>query len=310
MYHYVRPDTSRPPGGYYRLDSSDFRNQLDAVESVYDVLDRERFTAVVRGEEAPPEDGLVLTFDDGLVDHCEWVLPELRERGLSGVFFVSTGPLDGVTLPVHRVHALLGSYPAERVAAELRTVLDEQGVSAEDSPSADTYGSSETGHSAAASASTVKRLLNFELPPETVPAVLHALEARLGAAPPNAADYYLSADDVRTLDDAGMLVGAHTVTHPVLSRLPEPTQRAEIGESFDRLEDVLGTLDVRLFAYPYGGPDTFTDETRAILADVGCDAAFTTVSGTFDATDLRTTPFTLDRQDCNEFPHGDASFSV
>ena len=49
MYHYVRPDLDRPPGGYYRLDYDDFRSQLDHLEREYDVLGRNRLLAVVRG---------------------------------------------------------------------------------------------------------------------------------------------------------------------------------------------------------------------------------------------------------------------
>ena len=309
MYHYVRPAVERSPNGYYRLDLSDFRLQLDAFERRYDVLGRDRLLAVLRGERSPPDDGLVLTFDDGLVDHREWVLPELEVRGLPGVFFVSTGPLDGRVLPVHRVHALLGSYAADRVQAALTDAVARRDVAPDDGRSADTYGGDD-GAATADAASTVKRLVNFELPRAAVPELLDAVESRLGATTPITGAYYLSDRDLRDLDAAGMVVGAHTVTHPVLSRLSTDEQRSEIRDSFDRLESVLGSLDARLFAYPYGGPETFTGATRELLTEAGCDAAFTTVSGSFDAGDVATRPLALPRRDCNEFPHGDASFDV
>jgi peptidoglycan/xylan/chitin deacetylase (PgdA/CDA1 family) len=311
MYHYVRPSTDRPPGGYYRLDAADFRAQLDVLESRYDVLGRDRLLAVLRGERAPPDDGLVLTFDDGLVDHREWVLPELRERGLCGVFFVPTGPLDGLALPVHRVHALLGRLDAERVDEALGAVVAERGLERAGS-SADTYGGDDGEQASAAldAAGRVKRLVNFELPWGAVPGVLDAVEGRLSAAPLDPASYYCSAADLRALDDAGMLLGAHTVSHPVLSRLPEADQRAEIRDSFDRLAAVVGGLDARLFAYPFGGPETFTGTTASLLADAGCDAAFTTVSDRIDAATLADRPLALPRRDCNEFPHGAASFEM
>ncbi|MFC5970128.1 polysaccharide deacetylase family protein [Halomarina salina] len=313
MYHYVRPVADRPPNGYYRLELSDFRRQLDRLERAFDVLDRTRLLAVLRGDAPPPDDGLVLTFDDGLLDHHEWVFPELRRRGLCGVFFVSTGPLDGQVLPVHRVHSLLGSHPTDRVREALLATMDERGVAADGGGSTDTYRSDavrDVEDDPAAHAAAVKRLVNFELPPESVPGLLDAVESRLGATTPSADAYYLSETGLRDLDDAGMVVGAHTVTHPVLSRLSVAAQRREIRDSFDRLEEVVGPLDVRPFAYPYGGPETFTDATEELLADADCDVAFTTVSGAFDGDDVRDRPFALPRQDCNEFPHGDASFDV
>jgi peptidoglycan/xylan/chitin deacetylase (PgdA/CDA1 family) len=305
MYHYVRPATDRPPGGYYRLDVADFRAQLDHFEASFDVLGRERLLAVLRGERAPPDDALLLTFDDGLADHHEWVLPELRDRGLSGVFFVPTGPLDGVALPVHRVHALLGSHDARRVRDALLAAVEKRGLD-RSGASADTYG--DEGELDAAT--EVKRLVNFDLPWTAVPEVLDAVERRLSATPLDPGSYYCSAGDLRALADAGMLLGAHSVTHPVLSRLSEADQRAEVRDSFDRLADVVGPLDARLFAYPFGGPETFTGTTTSALADAGCEAAFTTVSDRIDAAAVADRPLALPRRDCNEFPHGGATFEM
>jgi peptidoglycan/xylan/chitin deacetylase (PgdA/CDA1 family) len=57
---------------------------------------------------------------------------------------------------------------------------------------------------------------------------------------------------VAQLGKSGLVaIGAHTVTHPVLSRQSRPTQRAEIGESKRALEELVG-LPVLSFAYPFG----------------------------------------------------------
>jgi peptidoglycan/xylan/chitin deacetylase (PgdA/CDA1 family) len=308
MYHYVRPATDRPPGGYYRLDVADFRAQLDHFEASFDVLGRERLLAVLRGERAPPDDALLLTFDDGLADHHEWVLPELRDRGLSGVFFVPTGPLDGVALPVHRVHALLGAHDAGRVHEALVAAVERRGLSRA-RRSADTYRDGE-GDATTDAAARVKRLVNFELPWAAVPEVLDAVEDRLSAAGVDPDAYYCSAADLRALQDAGMLLGAHSVSHPVLSRLSEAEQRAEVHDAFGRLSAAAGAPELRLFAYPFGGPATFSPTTESVLADAGCDAAFTTVSRSFDGTTVADRPLALPRMDCNEFPHGAASFDM
>lgn len=46
---------------------------------------------LVRGGMGLPAKSVVLTFDDGTVDHCRNVLPTLKEFGLVGTFFVSPG---------------------------------------------------------------------------------------------------------------------------------------------------------------------------------------------------------------------------
>ena len=53
--------------------------------------------------------GVLLTFDDGLRDHAEFVLPALQARGLFGLFYVCSGPaMAGRILDVHKVHLALG----------------------------------------------------------------------------------------------------------------------------------------------------------------------------------------------------------
>ena len=62
-------------------------------------------------------------------------------------------------------------------------------------------------------------------------------------------------DQVREMADAGISIGAHTVTHPILSRIEteEETYR-EIVESKVCLERQI-QKDVDLFAYPNGMPE-------------------------------------------------------
>lgn len=89
----------------------------------------------------------------------------------------------------------------------------------------------------------------------------------------------LSREEVMLLARGGLVdVGAHTVTHPMLSALPERAQREEIQRSKAYLEDVLNQA-VSSFAYPYGRECDYTDETVAIVRQAGFDCACTTSAG-------------------------------
>ena len=68
-------------------------------------------------------------------------------------------------------------------------------------------------------------------------------------------------------------IGAHTRTHPRLTRIPADAAREEVEGSKAELEESLG-IDIALFSYPYGNND---DEVRGIVADAGFFAACTTV---------------------------------
>ena len=305
MYHYVRPTMDAPPYGYYHLPLSSFRRQLDHLEAEYDLLSREEFFACVRGERTPPEDAAVLTFDDGLNDHHRWVLPELEERDLWAIFLVPTGPLvDGTRLPVHRIHTLAGAVPGDRLVETLVSFLREEGVlDADAADGGDMYAGRETPKHVR----RFKRILNQEVAYGALDDVLDRLEAAFPDAgvAVDVEEYYLTEDQVTDLVDAGMTVGAHSISHRILPRLSYAEQRSEIVDSKGYLESVIGE-PVRVFAYPYGTPGTFPDETVRIVDEEGFEAAFTTEERTATVEEFERRPLRLPRFDCTAFPHGES----
>ena len=77
----------------------------------------------------------------------------------------------------------------------------------------------------------------------------------------------LTGDELFHLSKGNLIeVGAHTVTHPVLSALPTAAQRAEIQQSKAHLEEIL-ECTVTSFAYPYGSRSDYTAETVAIVKE-------------------------------------------
>jgi peptidoglycan/xylan/chitin deacetylase (PgdA/CDA1 family) len=61
-------------------------------------------------------------------------------------------------------------------------------------------------------------------------------------------------------------IGAHTVNHPVLAGLAPGTQRREIEESRDVLQQ-LADSPVDSFAYPYGSPADYSSATVRLLKE-------------------------------------------
>ncbi|MCX8112429.1 MAG: polysaccharide deacetylase family protein [Bacteroidia bacterium] len=73
-------------------------------------------------------------------------------------------------------------------------------------------------------------------------------------------------------------IGAHTLTHPYLSALPEARAWQEISQSKSLLEQNLG-IPVRHFAYPYGSPNTFSMREVKMVEGAGYLSAVTTTAG-------------------------------
>jgi peptidoglycan/xylan/chitin deacetylase (PgdA/CDA1 family) len=308
MYHYVRPAVEAPPN-YYHLGLADFRRQLDYFETEYGFVDRETFLAAMRGERPVPESGVVLTFDDGLVDHYEWVLPELRERGLWGIFYVPTAPLrDQSVLDVHRIHTLLGEYGGEVVYDTLEPLVTDGMIP--DQKRADFREETYTRQENTEKTTLVKRILNYYVAYDHRSELLDGLVERLPAADTSWDRLYMTADQLRELQEAGNIVGSHSISHRVFSKLDRATQEREIASSFADIEAAVDGVDVRTFCYPYGGFHTFTDETVAILNGERCRFSFNVESREISQEDVDETPQALPRYDCNEFEHGEASGSL
>jgi peptidoglycan/xylan/chitin deacetylase (PgdA/CDA1 family) len=113
-------------------------------------------------------------------------------------------------------------------------------------------------------------------------AILFAVSARLGGAtdwpgwPSNVpTQRLLDAPAFRDAADSGVEIGAHSVSHPRLSRLSPEAAEREIVDSQARLEDVIGR-PVRCFAYPFGDapPSATAVVERHFAAGFGIDLAY------------------------------------
>ena len=94
------------------------------------------------------------------------------------------------------------------------------------------------------------------------------------------------------LRDAGMQIGGHTLTHPILARIDDRQARDEIAGGKAHLEALLGQ-PVELFAYPNGVPGRdYGRQHVQIIRQAGFRAAFTTAAG---AARLGSDPYQMPR---------------
>ena len=208
---------------------------------------------------------VLLTFDDGYRDNYEIAYPLLRRHGLSATFFLATGFID-------RPHVAWWDELAWMVRRARAGTLR-----------ADEWLPKELALSEAASQKTIATLVARykSLPTDRAQTFLDHVAAGTGSGRCNgdeAAKLWMTWDMAREMRDGGMTIGGHTVTHPVLSRLPPHEQEREIAQCASRLGAELDE-PMRWFAYPVGGPGTFTHETQQILDEQGVELAFSFYGG-------------------------------
>jgi peptidoglycan/xylan/chitin deacetylase (PgdA/CDA1 family) len=213
----------------------DFDAQIACLARNFDVVGPEDVGPRAAGRH------VLITFDDGYRDNYTHALPILRAHGATATFFLTTGFLDRPRLSWwDEVAWMVRTSGGD--GAEIPVLLDR-----------------------------VKAL-----PGTPREDFLDRLGETTGAgrAPADAAEgQWMTWRMARDLLAAGMTVGGHTVSHPILARLDEAAQRAEVLECRARIEAELG-VPMRWFSYPNGDRGSFDERTRAIVREAGVALAF------------------------------------
>ena len=301
MYHYVRPFHHEYPN-FKNLDIEDFRKQLDYFQDEYGFVSKEEFLNCFK--KGKPADGVILTFDDGLFCHYEYVYKELKKRGLWGIFYIPTQPyVDSKMLDVHRTHLLLGKYESKTVFEFLDKRID--GSLLDQSKLKEfrvlTYKTQENDQYTL----LVKRIINYFISYENREKVMnHLMEEFIPNEKEILESYYLTEDQILEMHENNMIIGSHTINHQVMSRLNFEEQSIQVKKSFAFLESIIGKFHHKTFCYPYGGFHSFTDDTEKILSEENCLYSFNVEQRDIENTDLQSRPQALPRYDCNQFPFG------
>lgn len=208
-----------------------------------------------------PRRAICITFDDGYANNHDVALPILRSVGVPATFFVATGYLDGGIMFNDAVIEVLRRHPGKSLdLADLgfgRFSLD-------------------ATDQRRAAARQIYGHVKYRSRVERDDLVAR-LCAMSGVTLPK--DLMMTSGQVRALHAAGMDVGGHTISHPILARLDDDASREEIAGGRARLAGILGVAP-RSFAYPNGRPgDDFEARHARMVEDAGYSYALSTIPG-------------------------------
>ena len=223
-----------------------------------------RRTQVIRLEDLPAclargrGRRVAVTFDDGYRDNYEHALPVLRRYGVHATFFLTTGFLDGPAL----------AWWDETAWIMRRATVDQVPPLDHLPEGLDLRGPDARERAIETIAETYKRL-----PAEQAEALMVRLRDRARAPEHSGPSPWMSWDMAREIRDAGMGIGGHTVHHPVLANVDDARLASELGGCAERLRDELG-VDMRMFAYPVGRPESYdaraVEQLRALGVRIAC----------------------------------------
>jgi len=210
---------------------------------------------------------VAVTVDDGYREVFTLAAPVLQRYGVPASFFVIGDFVEGRLWPwTDRWAFVFEHAPRARVAFRHRGAIHVLEMREEKNRC----------HAGERWLDAAKRLAVAERD-ELLAAIAEAFGVDIPVAPPGAYRPMTWAQ-LRALAAEGFDVGAHTRTHPILSRVAPERLRVEINGCREQIERELG-LPVRHFAYPNGRREDYTAETVAAVARAGYVAAVTTVAG-------------------------------
>lgn len=213
-------------------DAQRFAEILGWVGRIFNVMPLGRAIEELSSGRLPPR-ALAITFDDGYADNYTVALPVLQRFGMHATFFVASGFLDG--------GRMWNDTVIESIRTCKATTIDLGAL-----------GKHELS-SPAARRQVIDRLLpqiKYLEPTARLDCVRYIAE-RCEVIPPD--DLMMTSDQLRALHGAGMGIGGHTRTHPILARLPDADALHEIKGGKADIESIIGK-GISLFAYPNGKP--------------------------------------------------------
>jgi peptidoglycan/xylan/chitin deacetylase (PgdA/CDA1 family) len=262
-YHRVTPDDELARCAYpaMHVSCSSFEKQLQAVQKLYRVIPLSELQSILDGASALREPVAVVTFDDGYEDNFTNAFPILTRCNVPATFFLSFAFVDRrepfwFDRLAEAVHAW-DHQPDARPA--LRQQLPQDVLQALESPSP-------LPERCRRAAAALKKLSDTDRQ-----AVVATLQEQLDLQAHGTTTSSLTWEQARQMCQAGMQVGAHSVSHAILTSQSQERARDEVTSSLQGVSRRLG-MPVEAFAYPNG--DT-NDSVTSIVQQAGGTVAFT-----------------------------------
>ncbi|HMK83658.1 MAG TPA: polysaccharide deacetylase family protein [Candidatus Bathyarchaeia archaeon] len=241
MYHRVCPSDEPVLGDPSILMSKEvFETQMQYFSKNYEVLSLDKLIEFIQSRKRPPKKSLVVTFDDGYKDNYLHAYPILRRYNIPATVFLVTGQIGSNEMFWwDKVFYAINQAPIETL------LLDDLGR----------FSLQSQHERSIASNAIVQWLIWQELPRyrkvfleklfDLCEVEMRGLGRRL----------LLSWDEIREMASAGIVFGAHSVSHPRLTNMASQQARDEILQSKNNIEKELRN-SVTAFSYPFGDYNT------------------------------------------------------
>jgi peptidoglycan/xylan/chitin deacetylase (PgdA/CDA1 family) len=247
---------------YSELPAKEFEKQMHFLSSHYRILPLSQLLKEM-ADPSSKSQAVALTFDDGYRGLYNEALPILTKYKIPATVYLTAGVIEsGDPAWYDKIFLTMLVYPKETLEIQL------------DAPRRFTLQSKQARLAAAVEiVSKLRRVPNAERRARCV-----ELENQVSMPADGLTDRMLNWKQAKEMQQQGIEFGAHTMTHPAMSRLEPQEAERELRESKQLIEDRLQTA-VQDFAYPFGQPWDCSPEVEKQIAQIGFRSAVTTTWG-------------------------------
>jgi len=232
IYHRVldEPDFMRPG----EVDKKNFSWQMELLTKYFNVLPLSEALEKMHSNQLPAR-AVCITFDDGYADNYLNALPIMQKFNLNATFFIANGYLNGGIMWNDKITEAIQLMSSKQL--DLNDFkLGVFSINSQDCKS-----------------EVAREIINKikHLAVDERKKIADDIAARVNNIP---TDLMMTDEQLIKLHQAGMDIGGHTVTHPIIAGLNQKTLEKELCENKHYLEKLLKST-IKFFAYPNGKPE-------------------------------------------------------
>ena len=260
MYHRVADSKKEELFDCNMISSSkkNFEEQVRHLSSFFNVISFNDLLSYWRNEQHIPKKSVIITFDDGYKDNYSCAYPILKKYRLPATIFLATGHIgnnklfwwDKIAYVVKK--SKIKEFKLKGFGA--CSLMDRN--------------------------KAIKSLQRYAKKLEETQKVkfIDQLQKMTKVRTPNAKNLFLSWSNVREMSKNGIYFGAHSVSHPILTRISLKQAKHEIINSKEKIERETAN-QVKVFAYPNGALGDMSDDIGKFLKQSGFSFALSTIYG-------------------------------
>ncbi len=301
-YHYVRElkNSSYPELKGLPIDL--FKEQIAYIKKCYNVIGAYDLMDAINSSGDLPTNALLLTFDDGYIDHFTQVYPVLDKQKLPGLFFPPAKCiLEHQVLDVNKIHFILASVSNKSELLDYIFRFIDKNRSFYELKTNEYYRQNfaKKGRFDSAEVILIKIILQRELPESLRKIIIDSLFRKYvtNDEVEFSQELYMSIEQLAHLLRNNMYIGSHGFNHYHLNSISQDAQRHEIDLSLEFLKRVGSNTEHWIMCYPYGA---YNESLLSILKDRNCTAGLTDTANIADL--KRDNPLILPRLDTNDLP--------